>query len=311
MKYRALLGAFAAIVLASCGEAGDLSGSGAVPDCAAEDQSGQCQLRRLVTDSLTNYVAGAPQSLETEHVWSMRSREEYTAQFDLIGGEDYVLIGACDRECLDIDLFLRDANGEQVVDAEGNPLQDLLLDRMPVISFTAPEDGTYQVALSMLDCLIEPCYAGLRAMRLILDPDAEPRFDARLSSGFDDPASFVLEAGGDRAWTSGTETACRGHFNAAPDVGVTYTSDDGGFPLVISAGPADPAVSPMAADYDTTLMVFAYDAGVWLCDDDSGVGQNPSVTIPRPSGRYAIWVGSYLPDARPQTRLLVSEHISQ
>ena len=311
MKLRTLIGAVAAIALMSCSEAADMFGSGVVADCADEDQSGQCQLRRLVTDSLTTYVAGAPQSLEAEHVWRMRSREEYVAQFDLTGGEEYVLIGACDRECLDIDLFLRDANGEQIFDAEGNPLQDILLDRVPVISFSPPEDGTYQVALSMLDCLIEPCYAGLRAMRLILDPYAEPRFSARLSSGFDDPASFVLEAGGDRAWTSVSESACRGHFNPAPDVGVTYTPGGGAFPLIVSAGPADPAVSPMTPDYDTTLMVFAYDAGVWLCDDDSGVGQNPSVTISRPSGRYAIWVGSYLSDARPRTRLFLSEHISQ
>jgi len=123
MKHHALLAALAALVVSSCGEPADFIGSGVAEACAAEDQAGQCQLRRLVSDTLANYVAGAPQSLEAEHVWRMRSREEYVAQFDLIGGEDYFLIGACDRECLDIDLFLRDANGEQVLDADGNPVR--------------------------------------------------------------------------------------------------------------------------------------------------------------------------------------------
>lgn len=310
MKLHALWIAAAALVMTSCGEPGDMVASGVVEACAEGDLSGQCQLRGLVSESLASYVAGAPQSLEAEHVWRMGSREEHVARVNLVGGEDYFIIGACDRECLDIDMFLRDAGGSQVFDADGNPLQDILLDRVPVISFTPPQDGEYAVALLMLDCLVAPCYAGVRVMRLVLNPFAEARHEARLRSGVDDLVNLELEAGGDRTWSS-VEQRCSGHFDTAPHLGFMIAPGEVARPLVVSAGPADAAVSPFDPSHDTTLMVYQFEGGVWLCDDDSGVGRNASLTIDEPNGRYAVWVGAYLPDARPRTRLLVSEQLSQ
>lgn len=311
MRLRALWIAAAALAMTSCGEPADVIASGVVDACADEDLSGQCQLRRLVSESLASYVAGAPQSLEAEHVWRMGSHEEQVAQVNLIGGEDYLIIGACDRECLDIDMFLRDAAGNQVLDEEGTPLQDILLDRFPVISFTPPQNGEYAVALSMLDCLIAPCYAGVRVMRLVLDPFADALHEAQLRSGLDDLVNLELEAGGDRAWSSVAQTDCRGHFDTTPDLGFTIAPGEAPRPLIVSAGPADATVSPLDPGHDTTLMVYQFEGGVWLCDDDSGVGRNASLTIDEPNGRYAVWVGAYLPDARPRTRLLVSEQFSQ
>jgi hypothetical protein len=48
--------------------------------------------------------------------------------------------------------------------------------------------------------------------------------------------------------------------------------------------------------------------GRFYCDDDSGAGLNPIVTIGNPiSGRYTVWVGSYTSGVYAQSTLSISE----
>jgi len=74
---------------------------------------------------------------------------------------------------------------------------------------------------------------------------------------------------------------CTGYISSRPDVVVDY--DAGSWDLTVSA----------ASESDLTLVVRD-PHGSYYCDDDSGAGANPMVTIESPgSGRYAIWAGVF------------------
>lgn len=102
-----------------------------------------------------------------------------------------------------------------------------------------------------------------------------------LSAGFrPDPHRISLTAGGNIA-ASGVSSSCTGSIAEAPDYQVTYNA--GSLPLVIRT----------EASSDTTLVVNGPD-GNWYCDDDSGDGTNPLMSIPNPqSGVYDVFIGAY------------------
>ena len=56
-----------------------------------------------------------------------------------------------------------------------------------------------------------------------------------------------------------------------------------------------------------TLLVRAPN-GQFYCDDDSGAGLNPALTIRNPqSGTYSVWVGSYRQGEFARATLSISE----
>jgi len=111
--------------------------------------------------------------------------------------------------------------------------------------------------------------------------DLKPVFGVKtLQSGFvPDPFKRDLIAGGDIRTSLG---GVRAWVGRQPDVVVDYTA--GRFPLTFYAD----------SRADTTLLVNLPD-GSWLADDDSGGNFNPMIKLKEPkSGRYTIWVGTYL-----------------
>jgi len=118
-----------------------------------------------------------------------------------------------------------------------------------------------------------------------------------LRAGFTpDPTVYTVNAGGStRNPLSGT--GCVGWLTpSAPDLKITYTA--GSLPLTFSA----------TADMDLSMVIRTPD-GTWLCDDDSGEGLDPLITINNPrSGEYTVWIATYSQtDQRPQSRVTVSE----
>jgi hypothetical protein len=115
-----------------------------------------------------------------------------------------------------------------------------------------------------------------------------------LTSGFTpDPVSVSIQAGGnDRVTIAG----CAGYImNSAPDARLNFTS--GALPLSIYVN----------SSADTTLVVNRPD-GSWICDDDSGSGTNPVITMSSAmSGQYDIWVGNYNGTDTPAATLMVTE----
>lgn len=119
-----------------------------------------------------------------------------------------------------------------------------------------------------------------------------------LNAGFPtDPYSVRVSAGGsiDARQTLGGN--CRGMIASEPD-----------FQLYYNAGNVFPLHIFVQSAADTTLVVND-PYGNWRCDDDGMGSLNPLITYANPaSGRYNIWVGTFLSGSgMPQATLFISE----
>ena len=93
--------------------------------------------------STRNYLIGKLDQDETD-TWTMV----------LYGGHEYIIIGACDGDCGDLDIT--------VLDEYDNPVaRDTETDDVPVVELNLEEQGRYQIQVKMFDCSVEPCYFGL------------------------------------------------------------------------------------------------------------------------------------------------------
>ena len=102
-----------------------------------------------------------------------------------------------------------------------------------------------------------------------------------LSSGFTpDPYRVDMYSGGD-VDAATIVAGCVGMVARAPDFELSYSA--GSLPLIFG----------VTSENDTTLVINGPD-GRWYCDDDSGDGTNPLMSIPNPqSGTYDVFVGAY------------------
>ena len=68
-----------------------------------------------------------------------------TITYTLTGGETYKIVGACDNQCSDLDLELRDDNGNLIQ-------RDSASDDIPIVEVTPRRDGKFSLKVSMRDC---------------------------------------------------------------------------------------------------------------------------------------------------------------
>ena len=128
------------------------------------------------------------------------------------------------------------------------------------------------------------------------DFTATPNYGiVRLTPGFSpDPHLVVVQAGGGID-VSSTLKNCSGFITSAPDLRLLW---DG-------SGSLDLKVS-VISNADATLVING-PSGTWFCDDDSGDGSNPSVTLSSVSGHYDIWVGTFSGDGTRPAVVSISE----
>ena len=79
---------------------------------------------------------------------------EDTWTFYLSRRTDYIVSGACDNDCNDLDLRLKTASGT-VVDRDEEP------GYWPEVSVTPTRSQSYSIEVEMYDCDSEPCYYGI------------------------------------------------------------------------------------------------------------------------------------------------------
>ena len=92
-------------------------------------------------------------------VGMLASRTSSFLELNLTGGVNYIITGACDEDCGDMDLRLFPATSS-------NPLvEDTGDDDNPVISFVAPRTGRYMLAVDMARCQERYCYYAYRVLR--------------------------------------------------------------------------------------------------------------------------------------------------
>ncbi|RKQ95120.1 peptidase S1 [Maricaulis maris] len=137
--------------------------------------------------------------------------------------------------------------------------------------------------------------AGLACLIINGSTSAQTFGSVNLRAGFTpDPYRTTITSGGNIA-ARNLFTNCTGWVADAVDFAVYYSA--GNYNLTISA----------TSQADTTLIVQAPN-GQFYCDDDSGPGLNPTITIGNPgSGAYSVWVGSYRQGEYAQATLSVSE----
>ena len=69
---------------------------------------------------------------------------------NLEAGVEYAIIAVCDEECTDIDLRISDR-------ADATLAEDVNPDDNPIIEFTAPSSGAYQLDMIMFSCGADSC----------------------------------------------------------------------------------------------------------------------------------------------------------
>ena len=116
-----------------------------------------------------------------------------------------------------------------------------------------------------------------------------------LRAGFTpDPFRVAITSGGS-VNASSVSSSCRGWIANSVDYQVNYVA--GSFNLSFSS----------TSSSDTTLVIRAPNGNLY-CDDDSGNGLTPIVTIGNPmSGSYSVWVGSYQSGEYARSTLSISE----
>jgi hypothetical protein len=90
-----------------------------------------------------NYILGRLDQGDTD-TWSLT----------LYSGNDYKVVGACDGDCRDVDLFVEDDDGRTVGSDESR-------DDTPIVNVHINNTGTYKFKVKMYDCKENPCYYGI------------------------------------------------------------------------------------------------------------------------------------------------------
>jgi len=91
--------------------------------------------------TLQNYVIGR-----------LDPNESDTWTFPLRAGTEYVIVGACDEDCTDVDVT--------VTQDSDTVASDALDDDLPVVGFVAGKGGNHEIVVKMYSCDAAYCYFG-------------------------------------------------------------------------------------------------------------------------------------------------------
>ena len=154
---------YAAMRLVAGGAAVARAGASVREPDIAQTQEGANQ--RAVTAELevagvAHEQAGYRQSGEDVMAPIALNREGHSWTLQLDGGVTYLFQGACDQQCTNADMEIRNAHGEQIA-------EDINGDDRPVVTITPPRPGEYTLRLWLTHCAREPCTAGFRMYRRV------------------------------------------------------------------------------------------------------------------------------------------------
>ncbi|MEZ5994419.1 MAG: hypothetical protein R3C25_01555 [Hyphomonadaceae bacterium] len=171
--------AVVALALAACGQQGagpqlPQVQSGAQAPAQMQAPTGTTQQANLTAEQRTQLEALVAKDLNhvqtqfgnglspapgfADHVAGMQPGADDRWMVELVAGTPYMIIGACDNECSNMDIELIDMATGGVV------ASDVLPDDFPVVNFTPPANAQYMVRMLMQTCTVAPCYAGARVL---------------------------------------------------------------------------------------------------------------------------------------------------
>lgn len=98
-------------------------------------------------------AAGSDYNLRNYILGSLNQSADSRWTFPLQAATEYVIIGACDTDCSDLDIEVLGPGGDVVA-------RDDTADDVPVVTFRPTSAGTFSVRVNMYACSAQPCYFG-------------------------------------------------------------------------------------------------------------------------------------------------------
>lgn len=111
----------------------------------------QLQSQRYLETAYDDRLAGKGYRLEQEISGALEDGRSETHDIRLQGGRAYAILGACDNDCGDLDLYLSDDNGNGID-------SDTSTDDFPIVRYSPRRNGDFRVRIRMYECDDEPCY---------------------------------------------------------------------------------------------------------------------------------------------------------
>lgn len=93
-------------------------------------------------------------STHSRYNGQLNEGQEKSVTLDLDAGTSYMIIGQCDSDCSDVDLWLYDENNN-LID------EDVLVDDTPIVEVTPIRNARFTIRARMVTCKVEPCYYGI------------------------------------------------------------------------------------------------------------------------------------------------------
>jgi hypothetical protein len=120
----------------------------------ASGQNYQQQILDRLAQVEQAFVAQGFQRMAEPVSGSLQQTQFYNTPVTLEAGGDYRIIGVCDNDCADLDLFLYDENNNLIS-------QDNATDATPIVSVTPQWSGAFTAQAVMHSCTVQPCYYAL------------------------------------------------------------------------------------------------------------------------------------------------------
>jgi hypothetical protein len=118
---------------------------------AAQQNRFQLQSQRYLDTAYDSRLAGRGYNIDHELTGSLEEGRSETHDVRLRGGQAYAILGACDNDCGDLDLFLLDDDGNEID-------SDVSTDDFPIVRYSPRRTGEYRVRVRMYECDTEPCF---------------------------------------------------------------------------------------------------------------------------------------------------------
>lgn len=210
---------------------------------------------------------------------SLDDNEDESVWIDLRRGNDYTIVGVCDNDCDDIDLYIYDDDGDEID-------SDVSTDDVPVLTLSPRRSGEFRVRVRMYNCSTEPCYYAFGVYRRSGDSRASRRESSRggpasqvrraLRNAYDDMLA-------DRGYDP-TDDQWDGSLDSSEEDSHWITLFRGDSYTFLGACDDD------CGDLDLTL----YDEDGDQIDVDTSIDAIPTVSVsPRRTGDYRVVVKMY------------------
>lgn len=100
------------------------------------------------------YAQGLEAVGDDELAW-LANEAAHTYEVRLEAGQSYRVLGACDTNCRDVDLYVNDPSGNEIG-------RDILTDDFPVVEIPSAQGGTYSIRIGMPNCTSDRCLSAAR-----------------------------------------------------------------------------------------------------------------------------------------------------